>query len=229
MNEQVGPEAEKLTAEDTTAVVDTMNAPQQAPTAPDSMELQKSRSDIEQRLENLLSLIEQKESALVYRENKLKETQSKLELRENELSKKEQQVKSQRNVSWIVLIIGALTLIFAFIIVARNRGGGTTVNEKIKKQKQKVLDKLDSQMTKWEAEINELNNKAINARDNIKEEYLKQIDSLNKQKAEAQKKLNELKGASAEAWDDLKKGVDASWEELKVSINKARSKMQSRK
>mgnify|MGYP006282787711 CR=1 FL=1 len=226
MQQQAGQEGETPLGEETSALVDTADAQPQVAIAPDSVELEKSRSEIEQRLENLLALIEQKEKALLYRENELKDAQAELALRQDELEKKAQQIKSQRNVSWIVLIIGALALIVAFIIVARNRGRGAA-DEKVNRQKQKTLDKLDAQMTKWEAEINSLRDKANKAKDDVKEEYLKQIDALNKQKEQAQKKYDELKNAGAETWDELKKSVDSAWAELKESIHKAREKIKS--
>lgn len=93
------------------------------------------------------------------------------------------------------------------------------------KKKEEYLAKLDNQLNRWEAAIEELTLKAGKAKEDVKQEYLKQIDTLNEKKEDAKKKLQDLKAAKEELWTDSKKIVEKSWADMRKSIKQVSSRI----
>jgi hypothetical protein len=192
---------------------------------PEAEQIEESKTEIENRLEDLLTLIEKKEKALVAREEKALKMEKKLGLRASELSEKEASLKLQQYVAWIVFAVGLIALVIAIILILKTKAGSLDKWRKEAEKKNKYLKNLDDQLKQWEKQIEELRKKAESAKGQVKEEYFKQIDSLNKKKEDAKTKLQNLKAANEEAWADLKKIVDAAWSDLEKSIKRVASKI----
>lgn len=206
-------------AEDTTAILES------AVITPDVTAIKQSKTEIEKRFEKMVTLIQEKEQALLEREKRVLDVEKQLGLRADELDKKEARLTSQQYLSWIVFIIGVIAIALAIVLIIRNRSTSSALSQKAQEMKKKYLDKMDTQLYQWESSIEELKKKAEQAKDDVKEEYLKQIDALNEKKEAAQKKLQDLKAANEEVWADLKKIVDKSWTDMKRSIKRVSSKI----
>lgn len=84
---------------------------------------------------------------------------------------------------------------------------------------EKFKDKLDT----WDADIDEFEAKAQQAKADIKNELDDQITSLRLKRDLARLKLSEIKDASEEAWEDVKVGAEGAWADLKDAMEKAKS------
>jgi len=206
-------------------IEDTTSIEEDAIISPDVTAIEESKTAIEARLNKMLTLIEKKEKVLFDREQRVLETEKQLGLRADELDKREANLKFQQYLSWIVFIIGIIALIIAIILIIRNRSKSSDLSQKAKEKKKKYLDKMDTQLYQWEANIEELKEKADRAKGDVKQEYHKQIDALNEKKEAARKKLQDLKAANEEVWTDLKKIVDKSWTDMRRSIKRVGSKI----
>lgn len=216
---------EEPVVEQAAVVEDTAVVEEKVIIEPDVTAIEQSKTEIEARLEKVLKLIEQKEQALFDRENRVLETEKQLGLRAGELDKKERRLKFHQYLSWIVFILGIIAMVVAIVVFIRNRGQNSGLTQKALEKKKKYLDKMDTQLYQWEANIEELKEKADRAKGDIKQEYHKQIDALNEKKDAARKKLQDLKAANEEVWADLKKIVDKSWTDMKRSIKRVSSKI----
>ena len=90
--------------------------------------------------------------------------------------------------------------------------------------KQAYKDKLEAQLEEWRAKIAQLKAQADKKEADAKIAYSKRIEELNSKKEAVEHKLKELTNASGEAWRELKSGVEKAVDDLKVSLEKARSK-----
>jgi uncharacterized coiled-coil DUF342 family protein len=84
--------------------------------------------------------------------------------------------------------------------------------------------KLQAQLSEWNAEIEKLRAKADNAEADARIEYQKQIEELRSMHETASAKLAELKGASDDAWEDLKVGIDRASSSLSEALKAAKSR-----
>jgi len=88
---------------------DTTGIEQDTISVPSIEKLELGKAEVETRLDALLSLIEQKEKSLLERETRLLE-------QEKILAKRQVSLKLQQIISWIVLALGVLGIVFGFII-----------------------------------------------------------------------------------------------------------------
>ena len=85
-------------------------------------------------------------------------------------------------------------------------------------------EKLDAQMTEWNAQIALLKAKANTAKAEAKVGYYAKIEALQHKRDSARTKLQELKATGDEAWEDLKAGAEKTWVEVKTAFHDATSK-----
>ena len=85
-------------------------------------------------------------------------------------------------------------------------------------------EKLDAELSEWNAQIALLKARADKAKAEAKIEYYKTIEALQHKQDEARTKLHELKNAGDEAWEDLKSGAEKAWDEVKAAFQSAVSK-----
>jgi hypothetical protein len=88
-------------------------------------------------------------------------------------------------------------------------------------KREEYQGKMEAQLGEWGKEIDKLQAKADQAKEDAKQGYLDQVKDLRAKQAAMKAKLHELKTANEGAWGDLKEGVDKSWNETKDAFNKA--------
>jgi septal ring factor EnvC (AmiA/AmiB activator) len=72
--------------------------------------------------------------------------------------------------------------------------------------------KMKHQLDEWNAEIDSLEAKVRQAKEDAKAKYREQVK-------ESETKLETLKAATEESWETLKREVEHSWESLKSAVN----------
>jgi predicted RNase H-like nuclease (RuvC/YqgF family) len=85
------------------------------------------------------------------------------------------------------------------------------------------IDKLKGKLDEWDADIDQLEERAQKAKTNLQFELKDQITALKLKRDIAKLKLSEIKDASEEAWEDVRTGAEQAWSDLKEAIEKARS------
>jgi predicted RNase H-like nuclease (RuvC/YqgF family) len=85
------------------------------------------------------------------------------------------------------------------------------------------IDKLKGKLDEWDADIDELEERAQKAKTNLQFELKDQITALKLKRDIAKLKLAEIKDASEEAWEDIKAGAEEAWADLKDAMDKAKS------
>jgi len=85
------------------------------------------------------------------------------------------------------------------------------------------IDKFKVKLDEWDADIDELEDRAQKAKADLKLELDDQIRSLKLKRDIAKLKLSEIKDASEEAWEDVKAGAEEAWADVKDAMEKAKS------
>jgi chromosome segregation ATPase len=86
------------------------------------------------------------------------------------------------------------------------------------------VEKLQGNIAKWNGELDEIEVKAKQAKDDAKAEFNKQIEEIKAKRQALEAKMTELKSSSEEAWEDVKKGVDIARQVLGQAINSAKER-----
>jgi len=92
------------------------------------------------------------------------------------------------------------------------------------KNKKTDQGKIESELRKLGAKLDEMIAKAEQAKGEAKEKYQKQVEILRPKLETAQKKMEELKKTGDTAWKDVKSGLGKAWDELKIASKKAASR-----
>jgi uncharacterized coiled-coil DUF342 family protein len=82
------------------------------------------------------------------------------------------------------------------------------------------VGKMETQLKKWGAKLDELIAKADEAGAEAKVDYRKRIDDLKAKHHAATIKLDELKAAGSEKWETFKGGIESAWGELETAFKK---------
>ena len=77
------------------------------------------------------------------------------------------------------------------------------------------VQQLKAKMDEWKNEINELEAKAEQAKEEVETQYRQQIDEYRAKRKEIEDKIAEMEKAEDGVWEDLKEGIENSWEWLK--------------
>lgn len=86
------------------------------------------------------------------------------------------------------------------------------------------LEKLKTQLTEWNTELEKLEAKVSRARAEGQIKVKEQLSVLPARRDEAMKKLSEIQETGEDAWEELKDGAEKAWSALKVGFEKARAK-----
>ncbi len=225
-------EAAKPQAEKVQAAIDTSQVQQEETIVSGLPELEEGKTEIEARLQALVSLIEEKEQSLNQREKRLLEQEKRLQEEMTTLRKKESSLARLQIISWVVLVIGLAGIIFSLVIVRRRDKGSKPEPEEVlrptrtfKDRKDEYVQKMETQIKEWHARVDELKAKADRAKEGAKEEYQKQVEALRTKLESAKKKLQVLKDAGEETWEEVKKGVDKAGDDLKKAVENAVSRL----
>ena len=90
--------------------------------------------------------------------------------------------------------------------------------------KQAFQQKLEAQLKDWDAKLDELKVKALEAKAELRADYEKQIDTLSGKRTVAQAKLQELRLRTEDAWEDLKGGTERAWDEMRKALDQVASR-----
>ena len=88
-------------------------------------------------------------------------------------------------------------------------------------KREKYINKIAEKLKKWDARIEELENKAEKAKDEVKDEYHEKIEELKKKQSKARQNLEKIRNASDAAWQEMKEGLDTSLKILNKSVKDA--------
>ena len=82
-------------------------------------------------------------------------------------------------------------------------------------------DKVQAELNKLNAQVDEMKAKAAQVQADAKIQYSSQIEELQTKQVAVQMKLEELQAASQDAWEDIKTGVELAWLDLQQSFQNA--------
>lgn len=83
------------------------------------------------------------------------------------------------------------------------------------------IEKLQSQLDAWKAQVQELRAKAEAANADAKLAYMRQADELKEKYAQAETQLDEIRKAQKSASSDVMEGMTAAWSDLSDAFSKA--------
>lgn len=78
----------------------------------------------------------------------------------------------------------------------------------------KTVSKMEGQLKRWAAKLDELVASAEQTGEQAKRDSRERIDQLKAELAAAQARLDEAKLAGADKWKTMKQGLERSWKEL---------------
>jgi basic membrane lipoprotein Med (substrate-binding protein (PBP1-ABC) superfamily) len=90
--------------------------------------------------------------------------------------------------------------------------------------KQAFQQKLDAQLTEWDAKFDQLKAKALGAKDEMHADYEKQLEALAEKRTAAQAKMQDLRLRTEDAWEDLKGGTEKAWDEMRNTLDRIASR-----
>ena len=90
-------------------------------------------------------------------------------------------------------------------------------------KKDEYFDAMESQIKKWDAEVDKLKAKSDQIGADARVKYVEQLKAMRANRDVAHKKLQEMRTASESAWQNMQAGVDSAWASMKNALDKASS------
>ena len=90
-------------------------------------------------------------------------------------------------------------------------------------KKDEYFAAMESEIKKWDAEVDRLNAKGKQMSADIRVRYDTQVKAMRADRDLAYSKLQELRTANESAWQHMQSGVDAAWASMKNALAKASS------
>lgn len=84
--------------------------------------------------------------------------------------------------------------------------------------------KMHVLLDKWNAEIDDLENRAELAEANLRDSYREQVAHLRARQQDAHAKLAAVRDASESAWEDLKAGLELARDAVGEAVESARTR-----
>lgn len=88
-----------------------------------------------------------------------------------------------------------------------------------------TIQKMETQLNAWNAQISLLEAKIKNAGSDIKFQRVSELNQLHTKQRVAAEKLKEMKKSTSESWEQVKGAADKIWDDLKTGIAKAHSRL----
>jgi pyridoxine 5'-phosphate synthase PdxJ len=82
---------------------------------------------------------------------------------------------------------------------------------------------MESEIKKWDAEVDKLNAKGKQMGADVRAGYDTQVKAMRADRDLAYTKLQELRTANESAWQHMQSGMDAAWASMKNALAKASS------
>ncbi|MBK1717372.1 hypothetical protein [Thiocystis violacea] len=89
--------------------------------------------------------------------------------------------------------------------------------------KDEYIAEMKTRLDAWSAEIDKLQEKAHEVKEDAKVKYEEQLVALREKRAEGEKKLDEMQAATESNWEQLKVETEHVWEAFKDSFNTFKS------
>jgi hypothetical protein len=90
-------------------------------------------------------------------------------------------------------------------------------------KKDEYFKMMESQIEKWDAEVDKLRAKSVQMSADARTKYDEQIKVMRANRDAAHKKLQEMRTASESAWQNMQTGMDTAWASMKNALEKASS------
>jgi len=90
-------------------------------------------------------------------------------------------------------------------------------------KKDEYFAMMESQIRKWDAEVDKLRAKSAQMSAEARIKYEEQLMAMRANRDAANKKLREIQTASEAAWQNMQAGMDAAWASMKNALDKASS------
>ena len=90
-------------------------------------------------------------------------------------------------------------------------------------KKDEYFATMESQIKKWDAEVDKLRAKSAQMSAEARIKYEEQLMAMRANRDAANKKLQEIRTASEAAWQNMQAGMDAAWASMKNALDKASS------
>ena len=90
-------------------------------------------------------------------------------------------------------------------------------------KKDEYFTTMESEIKKWDAEVDKLNTKSKQMSSDVRVGYDTQIKALRADRDFAYSKLQEMRTANESAWEQMQSGVDAAWTSMRNALDKAAS------
>lgn len=91
-------------------------------------------------------------------------------------------------------------------------------------KRDEYLEKLKSKLDEWNQDLDHLEARASQVREDLKEKYHAEIALVREQRDAIKARSSELLHSSGEAWQELRSGIDAAWKDLGEAIKRARDR-----
>lgn len=170
--------------------------------------LEKHTVEVESRLEDLLSLIKEREKVLL--------------AEEVELTERENRVVRLHFISWIIFGIGMVGIVMTLIVgIIRNKKNKLKTDGKGVDMKKNWITNMKVKLRGAQVKIDQLKKKTGMAKEEVRVEYRETIRDLQVKLDMLHKKMNELMQSEGEIWDDIQKGVKESYEDLEKGLKRA--------
>ena len=90
-------------------------------------------------------------------------------------------------------------------------------------KKDEYCTAMESEIKKWDAEVDNLNAKGKQMSADVRVGYDTQLKAMRADRDLAYSKLQEMRTANESAWHHMQSGMDAAWTSMKNALDKAAS------
>jgi len=90
-------------------------------------------------------------------------------------------------------------------------------------KKDDYMTQIQSQLKKWDAEIDALTAKANEIGADARDTYYDQLKIMRASRETVAQKMQEFTSASETAWQEMQKNMESAWDNMKAAMEKAKS------
>ena len=90
-------------------------------------------------------------------------------------------------------------------------------------KKDEYMAQMQSQLKKWDAEIDTMTAKANEIGADARDKYYDQLKIMRASREAITQKMHDVSSASEAAWHDMQKGMETAWDSMKVAMEKMTS------
>lgn len=88
-------------------------------------------------------------------------------------------------------------------------------------EKHEYLEKIEAQLTEYNAKLAEMRDKVLQVQTDMRREYINQVKILEGKRDKLRETFGQLKEASVSAWEDTKEGTERAFADLAEAFDKA--------